>query len=87
MASVAVEKEIKYNEEMRKFEGVSNIPYVTSFERIGYKKGKEEGLQEDIEKGMKREMAKKLLEKGFSPEEISEITRLSDEDIRKISDR
>lgn len=33
-----------YLEEMRKFEGVIGVPYVTTFERYGYNKGLKEGI-------------------------------------------
>jgi len=52
--------EIKFNEDVSKIEEASKMPYVTSFERVGYKKGKEEGKEEGREEG-KLEIAKNAL--------------------------
>ena len=51
------------------------------------KQGREEGRQEgrqEGEKKQKNEIAKKLLAKGMSIEEIKEITDLSDEELQKL---
>ena len=50
----------------------------------GIKKGKEEGI-ENGEKNKAIEIAKKLIIKGMSPEEIMELTGLSKEEINSIS--
>ena len=53
--------------------------------------GKEEGINEGIEKGIKQginkekiEIAKKLLKKGTSIEEIIELTELTEEEIKNL---
>ena len=58
-----------------------------AIEEYGYDKGLEYGLKQGIEQGKKQdkiEIAKKLLNKGKSIEEIIEITDLSKEDIENI---
>ncbi len=82
--------EIKFKDEMMKFEEVSKMPYVTSFERIGFKQGMEKGIEEGRKEGLKEglkekiDIVKKLFKKKFSLEDISEITGLSQEEIKKI---
>ena len=49
---------------------------------IGEKKGREEGKQEE-----RLEIARKILGKGKSIEEIQEITGLTEEEIERIKDR
>jgi len=61
-----------YYEEMRKFEEVIEMPYVTTFERYGYKKGLREGIEKGIEKG-KVESAKRMLHAGIERKEIAKI--------------
>ncbi|MCQ2208496.1 MAG: PD-(D/E)XK nuclease family transposase, partial [Paludibacteraceae bacterium] len=56
-------------------------------EAIGLVKGKEEGLAEGLEKGAHQEKidnAKKMKSRGFSVEDIAEITGLSAEEIEKL---
>ena len=48
---------------------------------IGEKKGREEGKQEE-----RLEIARKMLGKGKSIEEIKEITGLTEEEIERIKD-
>nr|VFJ64940.1 MAG: conserved hypothetical protein (putative transposase or invertase) [Candidatus Kentron sp. FW] len=47
-------------------------------------KGKEEGLREGETKG-RREIAKALLDKGMEVSEVSEISRLPEEEILELS--
>ena len=54
---------------------------------IGKKEGLEQGIKEGLEQGIKQNkisIAKKLLKKGMSVKEISEIIELSKEEIEKI---
>ena len=53
-----------------------------AIEEYGYDKGMEEGLKKGKEKVLK--IAKKLLDKGKSIDEIIELTDLSKEDIENI---
>jgi predicted transposase/invertase (TIGR01784 family) len=60
-------------------------------EEKGRQEGKEEGIKEGKEEGIKEgaknkaiEMAKKMLIKGISLEEISELTDLAIKDIEKL---
>lgn len=51
------------------------------------KKSKKEGIEEGIEKGIekeKQEVTRKLLKKGMDLKSISEITGMSEEEIRNI---
>lgn len=57
----------------------------------GLKQGKEEGMKQGKQEGMKqgkqekqKEIAKKMLDKGISIEEIIELTQLSKEEIEKL---
>ena len=53
-------------------------------------KGREEGVQEGIEKGMQQgreELILKMLEKGCSVLEISQITDLSEAEILELKDK
>ena len=52
-------------------------------EKLGYSKGKSEGEKSGYDKG-KMEVAKILKEKGMSKEEISEITKLTLEELKGI---
>ena len=55
----------------------------------GIKKGREEGITKGLEQGAyntKLETAKKLLLKGMTPAEISEVTSLSLETILKLKE-
>ena len=54
------------------------MTYVTNMERIAEKKGKLEGKLEDAEK---------MLKKGFSVEDIMEITGLSEKEIMAIKEK
>ena len=49
--------------------------------------GKQEGIEIGIERGIekgKEEIAKKMLEKNYSPGTISELTGLSEEEIKAL---
>ena len=62
------------------------MDYVTGIEcaeKKGISKGREEGRKQG-EKENKRKIAKKLLEMGMEITKISEVTGLSDEEIRKL---
>ena len=52
-----------------------------------YKKGKNDGLAQGREEGLKqknKEIAKKMKEKGFSIDDITEITNLSKSEIEEL---
>jgi predicted transposase YdaD len=57
--------------------------YVSVFERVYTKKGREEGLREGMEKG-RFDMARNLLSFGVSPDVIAQSSGLSMEDIRAM---
>lgn len=66
---------------------MKHIMDTKAIEEYGYDKGLEDGLKQGIDEGIKQEkiqIAKKLLEKGRSIEEIMELTDLKKEDIEKI---
>jgi hypothetical protein len=46
--------EIRYNQEILRFEEEHGMAYITSFERIGIKKGIQEGMQQGIQEGMQQ---------------------------------
>lgn len=53
------------------------------FKQEGIEEGKKEGKKEGMEKG-KLEIAQKLIERGLSLEDISEITGLKLEELKKL---
>ncbi|WP_066189446.1 RpnC/YadD family protein [Gracilibacillus timonensis] len=58
--------------------------------REGEQKGMEEGKQEGIRegtRGSKQEIALRMITKGMSVSEIAEITKLSEEEIKKLVDQ
>ena len=63
--------------------GESFMTIAEQLEKKGIEKGIEKGRQEGIEKG-KREAAVRMLAKGFSIADISDITGLSEEQIRSL---
>ena len=74
-------------EEILKYQKEVNKMVVTKFEKIAMEKGKEAGIKKGMEKGRKGEkieIAKELLIRGFSIEDISGITKLSLNEIKKI---
>ncbi len=59
----------------------------TSWHRKGREEGREEGIKEGFEAGKKEtliEVARKMLEKGYTIEEIEIITKLSKETIKNL---
>jgi predicted transposase/invertase (TIGR01784 family) len=72
------EKELaEYEESLKHYRDLKGV-IDTSFEegeKIGYEKGKDE---------MAREMAKTMISKGYSIEEISELTKLPKDEIEKL---
>ena len=51
---------------------------------LGEQKGRQEGWQEGIQEG-KRAAARKLLERNLPVNEIAEITELSEDEIRNLT--
>ncbi len=61
--------EIQFHEEVFNLEKERKMPYITTAERIGLKKGREEGILEGMEKGIEKGMEKgieKGMEKGIA---------------------
>jgi hypothetical protein len=61
--------------DLQAYEQEKNMTYVTSVEKIGIKKGREEE---------RHDIALKMLKKGMSVEDIAEITELSIEQVKEI---
>ncbi len=82
----------EYERELYEIRERSRLTYNTEIyeaRRQGEAKGKEEGVKEGIEKGEKEsklKIAKKLLERKMSTQEIAEITGLKEEEIEKLKD-
>ena len=82
----------EYERELYEIRERSRLTYNTEMyeaRRQGEVKGKEEGIKEGIEKGEKEsqlKIAKKLLERKMSTQEIAEITGLKEEEIEKLKD-
>jgi predicted transposase/invertase (TIGR01784 family) len=78
------EREIYEIEEKKRLDILEEM---RTAEEKGRQEGKEEGIKEGIKEGEKNkaiEMAKKMLIKGISLEEISELTDLAIKDIEKL---
>lgn len=74
--------EVEYKQKLHKLEQEKGMSYVTSFERLS----REEGLQQ----GQRKEnltIAKRMLTRGYSREEIKEITQLCEQDLLDLEDR
>jgi predicted transposase YdaD len=56
--------ENKFWEELKQFEEEQSMPYLTTGERIGYKRGREEGRQEGRQEG-KQALILRLLSRRF----------------------
>ncbi|MCA1296094.1 Rpn family recombination-promoting nuclease/putative transposase [Paenibacillus sp. alder61] len=68
-------------------EGEHIMELMPAWKRWGYEEGLEEGIEKGIEKGMETarlKVAQKLLEKGFSLEEIGETIELPVEEVQKL---
>ncbi len=76
LIEVPVEFERKLCEDIEKFKEEFNMPYITSFERIGREDGKKEALMET---------AKRMLLENFPLETIARCTRLKEEDISALA--
>jgi predicted transposase/invertase (TIGR01784 family) len=61
--------------ELKAFEQEKNMTFITSVERIGIKKGKQE---------TEERIVLSMLKKGVSIEDIAEFTELSIEQVKKI---
>lgn len=59
------------------------MKWMTSFERVGYEKGKVESFEEGIEEGVTK-VAANLIAAGQSNAFITEVTGLSDAEIDKL---
>ena len=70
---ISREEEFKIREQMR----------VNEAKKEGIEEGKKEGIEEG-ETNKANSIAKNMLEKGYSIKEISEITNLNTEDIKKL---
>jgi predicted transposase/invertase (TIGR01784 family) len=73
------ELEVNYLESVYKLEEMFKMPYVTSAERFGMEKGREEGRDE-----AKVEDARAMLHEGFDPVLIAKITKLPIEKIKQL---
>ena len=83
-------KKSKYEQELAEYR-MKELLDKKAIEEYGFDAGKEEGITEGIEKGIKQginkekiEIAKKLLKKGTSIEEIIELTELTEEEIKNL---
>ena len=75
--------EIQYNDMITQLEEAKHMPYVTSAERIGIKRGKQEGKLEGLQEG-KMETARNMLRKGMDLALIAELTGLSPETVEQL---
>jgi hypothetical protein len=83
--------ELEYVNEVHAIEEMFKMPYVTTFERLATEKGIEIGIERGIERGVgqgisknTREIAMRMLERGFPVEDIIEITMLSGTEIKSL---
>ena len=81
IARFSEEKRIQYNKDMideRRREGE-----LQAAKRIGWEEGREEGREEGSRQA-RMELAKKLLAKGMTFNEVSEVTSLSEEELAEF---
>ena len=71
IVSLPMDLEIKFKEEIEKFEEEVKVPYISTIERMGIEKGK-------------LELAKKLLGLGVDIKIISKASGMSEEEIKKL---
>ena len=79
------ELELRLEEELPQITGGKSMPYVTSWERIAAEKAAKKAKEEGKVEG-KVETAKKMLAKGYTLEQIYELTGLSMEKIEEAGD-
>jgi hypothetical protein len=78
----------KLSVEIEKIKEVQKMPYVTSWERIGEKKGIAKGLEKGEKKGEKKgviNVARRMLSKGVSVEDIIQFTGLPKRSVLSLS--
>ena len=89
IAKFSKEKRIQYNKDMideRRRQGELNAAIHSGIEQ-GIEQGREQGIEQGREEGARQksiQIAVKLLAKGFSIQDISEVTGLSQEDIAQL---
>jgi predicted transposase/invertase (TIGR01784 family) len=71
--------EDKFWHELKTFEESQKMAYVTNAERIGIKKGIEQGMERKA-----RDLALKMLREGLEVETIARITDLSIEQLQQL---
>jgi flagellar biosynthesis/type III secretory pathway protein FliH len=86
-------------QDLKTYEAEKQVTYITSVEKIGFKRGQAEGLQKGIQEGIqegrkegiqegiqtgKREVALSMLEEGIAVETIARVTKLSIEQIQAL---
>ncbi|WP_159881362.1 Rpn family recombination-promoting nuclease/putative transposase [Paenibacillus puerhi] len=67
-------------------EGEALMELMPAWKRWGYEEGIEDGLEKGIEKGIEQAVRKMLI-KGFTPEEVAETLELPMEEIRKLTSK
>jgi predicted transposase/invertase (TIGR01784 family) len=65
--------------ELKTYEEEKKMTYVTSVEKIGFKRGEEKGRQET-----QKEIALEMLQEQVSVETIARLTKLSIEQIQEL---
>lgn len=78
------ELELKFETMIRYFEEKKKVAYISSIERIGLKRGREQGLIEGVQQ-RSQEIAIRMLKKNQSLEFISEMTGLSEDELLMLS--
>lgn len=79
--------EIEYIHQIRKLEELTQMPYISSAERLGMEKGIEKGIEKGMEKGIKKgieQVAINMLEEGAKISFIKKTTGLSLSKIKKL---
>ena len=84
LIALPVDLDEKLSGEIEKMKEEQTMPYITSWERIGIKKGKIDGKKEG-KREARLEFAKQLLKENFSMEMIKRLTRLSAKDLGALT--
>lgn len=85
--------ELEYANEIQNLEEDTKMAYMTSIERLGFKRGFEQGIGQGVEKGFgqgieqgHQQIALKMLKKGYDEKSIAELTGLNEIEIERLKE-
>ena len=87
------DEEIRFWDEIKTFEEVNKMPYITSVERIGMEKGMQQGVEKGMQQGLQQGMQQMVLDAlderfGELPDTVSDaIRQIQDQDQLRLLHR